>query len=457
MSEGLLGLIWDVQRAARSGPSGVERRQRARLHGMVAHARAHSPYYRQLYRDLPSSVEDFSLLPVTNKSALMAHFDDWPTDREATRDKLRSFVAEPKRVGERFLGRYTAVTTSGTTGTPGMFLMDERNLAVTKAISLRMLGSWLQARDVLRILLRGGRMSMVMATGGHFASAVAATRLTESGRSGRRIQVLSVHMPLAEVVAELNRFQPAVIAPYASMASLLADEQAAGRLQIHPTLLALAAEGLPQPEYARIAEVFGAKVGNSYACTECSFLSQSCSHGWLHVNADWAVLEPVDAEHRPVLAGVTSHTVLLSNLANRVQPILRYDLGDSVLQRPDPCPCGSPLPAIRVQGRTADVLTFSKPSGERVSIPPLSFATLEDLVPALERFQVVQHSPASLAVRSKGVAGVAPDQVAARVRDEIMRLLAGYGLDHVAVERDDSAPEQTSGGKFRPVIPLKSS
>lgn len=110
-----------------------------------------------------------------------------------------------------------------------------------------------------------------------------------------------------------------------------------------------------------------------------------------------------------------------------------------------------------MQGRAADVLTFSKPSGERVSIPPLSFAALEDLVPGLERFQVVQHAPTSLVVRSKAIAGVATDEVAARVRDEIMRLLAVYGLGHVAVEHDYGAPEQTSGGKFRPVIPLKSS
>lgn len=91
--------------------------------------------------------------------------------------------------------------------------------------------------------------------------------------------------------------------------------------------------------------------------------------GWLHVNVDWVVFEPVDADYRPVAPGEQSHTVLISNLANRVQPILRYDLGDSVLERPDPCPCGNPFPAIRVQGRSADVLTFRSPAGEKVRLP----------------------------------------------------------------------------------------
>lgn len=56
------------------------------------------------------------------------------------------------------------------------------------------------------------------------------------------------------------------------------------------------------------------------------------------------MLEPVDADYRPTPVGERSHTVLISNLANRVQPVLRYDLGDSVLQRSDPCPAATRCP-----------------------------------------------------------------------------------------------------------------
>ena len=42
------------------------------------------------------------------------------------------------------------------------------------------------------------------------------------------------------------------------------------------------------------------------------------------------ILEPVDRDYRPTPPGELSHTVLLTNLANAVQPIIRYDLGDSV-------------------------------------------------------------------------------------------------------------------------------
>ena len=53
-------------------------------------------------------------------------------------------------------------------------------------------------------------MAMVNAIGGHFASAVAASRL--SGRLGNRVQVFPVEMPLAEMVAGLNRFRPIIVA-----------------------------------------------------------------------------------------------------------------------------------------------------------------------------------------------------------------------------------------------------
>jgi hypothetical protein len=170
---------------------------------MVSFARSNSPYYCELYRDLPERVEDPTLLPVTSKQALMAHFDDWVTDREVTIKQARAFVDDSALIGEQFLGSYTLLTTSGTTGTRGIFLLDDRSMAVTGALAFRMLSAWLKAGDVIRIVAGGGRMAMVNAMGGHFASAVAASRL--SRRLGNRVQVFPVDMPLAQMT---GRAQP---------------------------------------------------------------------------------------------------------------------------------------------------------------------------------------------------------------------------------------------------------
>ncbi|WP_202907125.1 hypothetical protein [Acidovorax sp. SD340] len=181
---------------------------------MVAHAKAYSPYYRELYRDLPDRIESADQLPVTDKKKLMERFDEWCTDRAVTLGAAEALVDDPNRIGEWFLGKYTVMTTSGTTGRRGIFLVDDRTTRVVTAMMIRWFGDWLSPSDFLKIIARRGRMAMLMATGGHFASAVAAAGLKK--RRGKQVEVLSAHMPMTELVARLNRFQPAMLAPYAS-------------------------------------------------------------------------------------------------------------------------------------------------------------------------------------------------------------------------------------------------
>src|SRR5581483_9465634 len=135
------------------------------------------------------TVQEPSLLPVTDKKKLMARFDDWVTNREVTIEKTRAFIDKPDLIGEKFLGKYTALTTSGTSGMPGIFAWDERSTTVTYALALgRMIRDWLRIGDTFRIVSRGGRMTMVCATGGHYAEAVAGARLRKQ-RGDKAVQV----------------------------------------------------------------------------------------------------------------------------------------------------------------------------------------------------------------------------------------------------------------------------
>ncbi|MEW9550381.1 hypothetical protein [Nonomuraea sp. NPDC050783] len=443
-------LARDARAAVKEGPEGIARRQRARLAGIVAYARAHSPLYRELYQGLPDRVEDPALLPVTDKERLMSRFDDWATDREVTLERVQEFVADPARVGERFLGRHLVVTTSGTSGLRGLFVVDERTLAVTGALGGRA-RSGLGGRDLLRVLVRGGRTAIVTAPGGHFSTVATVERFRrDHPRLAWMMRVLSVNQPLPDLVAQLNRYDPASLAGFLSLLTLLAAEQEAGRLRIRPAMIIPGGETATPEALERLATAFRAQVRPAYAASECGFLSFACAHGWYHVNSDWAVVEPVDDRHRPVPPGEPSHTVLVSNLANRIQPILRYDLGDSVLLRPDPCPCGNPLPALRVRGRAADLLTFPGGNGEPVSLSPMLFGTLLDRTPGVEQYQIVQTAPATLRVRLRP----ADDGLWRRVQEELGRLLAEHAAGEITLERGEEPPQRSSGGKFRRVVPL---
>jgi phenylacetate-coenzyme A ligase PaaK-like adenylate-forming protein len=72
-------------------------------------------------------------------------------------------------------------------------------------------------------------------------------------------------------------------------------------------------------------------VRDQYGVSEFVLAAFGCGERWPHVNADWVVLEPVDEHHRPVPPGRTSATVLMTNLAGGVPPIIRYDLGGRAL------------------------------------------------------------------------------------------------------------------------------
>lgn len=146
--------------------------------------------------------------------------------------------------------------------------------------------------------------------------------------------------------------------------------------------------------------------------------------------------------------------MLISNLANRVQPFLRYDLGDSVLMRPNPCPCGSPLPAIRVQGRAADTVNLKTETGGSVRLSPLTLGATVDRVPGVELYQIEQTTPTTLRVRLRLAHGAHPNDVWDTLRTTITGLLREHRLGNVHVERAPEPPQQSTSGKYRRIIPL---
>ena len=142
----------------------------------------------------------------------------------------------------------------------------------------------------------------------------------------------------------------------------------------------------------------------------------------MHVNSEWVVLEGVDAHGHPARPGELSHTVLLTNLANWLQPIIRYDLGDRVTALGSPCACGNPLPAFRVEGRTGEALSLRSPRGAAVRLPPLALETVMEEATGAERFQLAQTAPDRLVVRLDG--GAAKSRAAAWRRSS--RALRAY-------------------------------
>ena len=259
--------------------------------------------------------------------------------------------------------------------------------------------------------------------------------------------------PLDLLVAELNAFAPAHLASYPTMLTLLAEERAAGRLRVEPALVWSGGEFLGTAAHRDLEQVFACPVLNEYGTSECMSIAFGCSAGWLHVNADWVLLEPVDADYRPTAPGATSHTVLLTNLANRTQPVIRYDLGDAVVVNPEPCRCGNSLPAIRVEGRRDDVITMAAAGGRNVRLLPLALTTVVEDAANVHRFQIVHRGGATLLLRLQTADARRRQEVFADAEPALRGYLARQGVAGARIVLDAQPPAtDPRGGKLRQVV-----
>ena len=400
-------------------------------------------------------------IPPMQRAEAMAHFDDWVTDSRIHRADIESFMNDLDQVGEPFHGDYAVWTSSGTTGTPGLFIHDPIALAIYDALEL-VRSNW----PSWPILPRwtpwpisqwpwpapADRYAVVCMTGGHFATLASVQRM-------RRLHPwlnLCVHafdgmLPTDQLAAQLQAFDPQWLASYPSSADLLADAQRAGSMRLQLKGLWTGGETLDSSTRARLTESFDCPIRDDYGASECLPIAWECPLGALHVNEDWVLLEPVDRNLQPVPPGAVSDTVLLTNLANHLQPLLRYDLGDRVTRMPLPCRCGSPFMTIRVEGRDDDILELANPLGRTIRIAPLMLVGALEDVAHVHAFQLVRQDPLTLELRmdTEREASDAMVRGQCAVRD----LLQKHGLHNIRIVPGPETPwRHPVSGKLRRVM-----
>jgi phenylacetate-CoA ligase len=399
-------------------------------------------------------VDDIQILPWVTKAELMERFDDWVTDRAVHRSDLERWIGDQSHLGDDYLGRYLVCTTSGSSGTPAVLVLDHRELAVMNGLGYaRALSSLLSRRIVWALLRTGARSAAVFATGGHFLGAALMARRQRGMRwRADRYRLFSALDPLPETVAGLNGYQPGLLSAYPSALLLLAQEQLAGRLHIQPAFLGSAGETLTPSARHQIETAFACPVVDLYNATEVNGSTFVCRSGAMHFSADWFVFEPVDEHHRSVPAGEPSYSLLVTNLANYIQPIIRYELGDSMTILSRPCACGSPMPAFQVEGRTDEILSFQGSDGVQVQLLPLALETVVEETPGLRRFQLIQTGLRTLTLRLEVQLGVDEAVVWLAAEARLMSFLTARGLGDLNLERSQEAPRPNAhGGKLRHV------
>jgi phenylacetate-coenzyme A ligase PaaK-like adenylate-forming protein len=265
-------------------------------------------------------------------------------------------------------------------------------------------------------------------------------------------QVLSVLEPMTRLAGRLQAMQPGVLITYPSCAAALAQMQMRGELRIRPAEVWLGGEQVSAMQRERLVQAFGCTVRNAYGSSEFYSMAFECSHGQLHLNSDWVVLEAVDAHMRPVPAGELSHCALLTNLANATQPLLRYRLDDRIRFVAQPCRCGSAFAAIQVEGRADETLSLPGRSRRPVTILPLALETAIEEQARVTQFQILCRPGGRLELRLE--AGVVDAAGAARrCRVAVAVFLEGHGVLRTDLSFSTEAPlRHACSGKLQRVV-----
>lgn len=339
---------------------------------IVRFAYEHSVFYRELYDAAgvhPNDIRtpsDFEALPIVT--------------RDHIRDRYADIVTKHASIG-----RARRVTTGGSTGEP-VSLLNDRRVRV-EANLRRVVGWWgIEPYDNAAYIYRMRRSQFHQ-------------RLNDvAWWPTRRIFLDASLMSPALMNSFIQKYQevrPALVQGYVGavyeFASFL---RAAGITIPSPKAVWVTAAPLSESQRLFIQDALGAPVYDQYGSCEIPWLASECSmREGLHMIHDLRFIEFLNESWRPVVNGEWGR-VAVTDLENRVFPLIRYSLGDMGRRLDRECNCGIGLPLMdKVRGRETDRVLL--PGGRVVSGEYLT--TIFDSHPeAVKAFQVHQLGDGSI-------------------------------------------------------------
>lgn len=427
-------LNWSSERLA-------SERQRL-LRDLLQWSFEHSDFWRERLagHDLANFSEaDLRSLPVLTKKEVMANFDRIVTDPNLTLERVNEHVNHLD--ADAYLDdQYRTVVTSGTGGVRGIFVYGWDEWITYSLIATR----W-RTRSGENPYAPVGTFFAYNTK--HVSGALHAFSRDFAGDGPLSVTHLPATLPITEIVAGLNAAQPSVLTGYPSVIHLLALEALAGRLTIEPNWVATSGEQLTDDIKSAVRTAWNVEIYDTWGCTEGVFAC-SCSPGSpMHLPDDLAIIEPVDENNQPVPYGQPAAKILLTNLYNMTQPLIRYEINDPMTMIDDPCECGCAHRRITdIQGRRDTFFEYE--NGTIVHSIGMQGVLLGD--PNVVEVQVTQTQ------RGIVVSIVAQGECdTVQLRDNLVELLGRSGLDdpEVTVVEVESL-ERMWSGKLRQYEPL---
>lgn len=399
--------------------------QLSNLRAFLLDVAQHVPFYRERFAAVgfdPGaivSIDDLAKLPLLGK-------DDIRTHTEA----LKSTVAGP-------LSRYN---TGGSSGEPLIFYMGKARKSHDVAAKWRATRWW--GVDI------GDRELVVWGSPVELGTQDRIKQLRDSVMRSHLLPAFEMSQQnLDRFVKEIRTIRPAMLFGYPSSLSLIAlhaEQSNVVMSDLGVKVAFVTSERLYDEQRAIISRVFGCPVANGYGARDAGFIAHECPAGKLHISAEDMVVETVRPDGSRTDAKEAGE-IVITHMATRDFPFIRYRTGDVGILSEDPCACGRGLTVLEeVQGRSTDFVIAQ--NGTVMHGLALIY-TVRDL-PGVVRFKIEQISIDQTTVLVVAGAGFGSAQEARIVRDFKARLGDAVTID---VRRVDFIANERSG-KFRYVV-----
>jgi phenylacetate-CoA ligase len=414
---------------------------------ILAHAQAHSPWHAKRTASIDAAsatLDDLKRIPVMTKNDLMANWDAIVTIPGAT---LRQAEEALQAMTDQFYiwDDHVLFTSGGTGGRPGVFVYDWTALATTWGG---------MSRGMMKYLL-----TMMTGANGEFQQPRMAAIGAEKSAHGSYVvarvfsnpfnptHMLSGWRAIDDLVPPLNKIQPQLLSCYPTLIPGLVAAVDAGALKISPNVIYFGAEQLTDNNRKLARRAWpGAEILTCWGTSEGGgTFPCPCGDGY-HISEDLVVIEPVDAEGKPVKPGQKSAGIYFTNLFNKALPLLRYYIDDVFELEDKPCPCGSAFQKVRqVHGRSIDTFRYGQIAVNPVA---LDLAVLEQ--PRITEYQIRQTAHgAHLAYRSDGEVDTK------RIVQKFSDALLSYGVADPQITLEEITHlERTTAGKLKRFVPL---
>ncbi len=311
----------------------IKQLQKEKLKRILQTAEKNIPYYRQTFKAHGIEVEQLDLpqdlvrLPVLSK--------------ETIRKQPRAFIDPTQK------RRTSQDVTSGTSGRPLVVIKDRQKSASIRAVMFR-------CYEHYGVTIGDKQVRFWGIPAKHRDRRV--EQLKDILANRIRISAFDLNDKcLQGYLDKIKKFNPDYFYGYPCVLKQVSrwiQEKELSLDGIQPRVIITTGEVLYSQQKEIIEKTFQCPVANEYGTTENGIVAFECRYGNMHIMADHLYVESIPLSHSN-----DTGKLLITELNNDYNPMIRYDIGDTGMISDNLCECGIRFPILKaLQGRDSSFI-----------------------------------------------------------------------------------------------------